>query len=97
MKAGSGHDGRLIESLNDGTIDGEAAGCERCSTRRRNQTVLDQSQDLELFTQLSPVSVVNRILGPLVQLSIPGRRVVQGKCRYSAQDVIGSIAVRQVG
>jgi hypothetical protein len=75
--------GASIEPLYDGTIDGETAGRERRSTRRRNQAVLDESQNLELFTQLAPVSIINCSLSPLVQLSIPSRRVIQGEGRYS--------------
>jgi hypothetical protein len=65
--------GTSIEPLYDGTIDGETAGRERRSTRRRDQAVLDESQNLELFTQLAPVSIINCSLSPLVQLSVPSR------------------------
>src|SRR5580700_5468870 len=97
VKAGGGHEGRSIQPLNDGTIDGETAGRERCATRLRNEAILDESQNLELFTQLALVSLGNCILGPRVQLHIPGRRVIQGLGRYAAQDVVGTITVRQVG
>jgi hypothetical protein len=43
--------------LNDGTIDRESAGGERRSTSSRYQTILDEGQELELFTQLAAVSL----------------------------------------
>src|SRR5258708_2203017 len=97
MKAGSGHEGRLIESLNDRTIDGELAARERRSSRSRKQAILDQRQNLELFTQLAPVSFVDRILGPLEQLRIPDWTVIQGIGRDSANHVVRPKPVRQVG
>jgi hypothetical protein len=57
--------------MNDGTIDGETAGRERRTTRRRKQAILDESQNLELFTQLALVSLGNCILGPLIQSEHP--------------------------
>ena len=61
---GSGHEGNSIEPLNDRTIDGEVTGRERCPTGRCKQAILDESQNLELLTQLTTVSFVNCILGP---------------------------------
>src|SRR5689334_6507701 len=45
----------LVEALYDRTVDGEPAARERCSTRPSEQAILDESQNLELFTQLSAV------------------------------------------
>src|ERR1700678_3373230 len=94
---GNGHEGRLIEPYDDRAINRESASCERRATWRGKQAVLHESQDLELFTQLAAVSTGNCSWGPLINLSIPGRRVIQGNGRYSAQYVVGPITVRQVG
>ena len=84
---GSGHEGSSIEPLDNRTIDGETASRERCSTRRREQAVLDERQNLELFTQLASGSLLIASWVSLVNLSIPGRRGnPEHSCRYSAQE-----------
>ena len=93
----SGREQLSIEPLNDRTIDGELAARERRARRPRKQAVLDESQNLELFAQLAPVSFVDCIPGPLVQLSVPDWTVIQGIGRYSANDVVRPKTVRQVG
>src|SRR5260370_21802059 len=89
--------GKLVEALNDRTIDGEVAARERGSGRSRKQAILNESQNLELFTQLAPISLVDCILRPLEQLSIPDWTVIQGIGRYSANDIVRPKTVRQVG
>jgi hypothetical protein len=92
-----GHEGTSIEPLNDGTINGETGAPERRPSQPSKEAVLNVSQNLELLTQLSPVSVGNCGLGPREQISIPRGRVIQGLSRYSAQDVVRPKTILQVG
>ena len=85
-----------IESKNDRAIDREAGASERAPVRTGNQAILNECQDLKFLPHLAPIAFVDCVLGPLEQLRIPSRAVVQSNCRYSADYVVGPEAVGQV-
>jgi hypothetical protein len=58
---------------------------------------LYEGEDLEFFTHLASVALIDRILCPFEQLGIPGGAVIQRIGRYSTHDVIGSKTIRQIG
>src|ERR1700686_459519 len=88
---------RSVQALNDWAIDGEASTL-KCSTiGPSDQAVLHEGENLELFTYLSPEPLVDRILGPFEQLCIPVRAVIERDGWDSAQDVVRSEAVSQIG
>src|SRR5258708_33127009 len=62
-KAGAGY--RLMQSLDDWAIDGEASATKRRSARTSQETVLDERQDLELLTKLTTETLIDGIGGPL--------------------------------
>ena len=86
-----------IQALNDRAIDGEASTLKFSTIWPSYQAVLHEGENLELFTYLSPEPLVDRILGPFEQLCIPVRAVIERDGWDSAQDVVRSEAVSQIG
>ncbi len=84
-----------IQALNDRAVDREAGAPKCCSTWPSDQTVLHEGENLELFTHLSPESLVDSILGPFEQLCIPIRAVIERDGWDSTQDVVRPKAVGQ--
>ena len=78
----------LIEAFHDRAVNGEAGAPKWLSTGSGQELILHVGQNLELLTQLAPESVVNRILGPLEKICIPGRSVIESYGGEAAHGVI---------
>src|SRR5258707_6663350 len=87
---------RSVEALNDRAVDSEAGTLKCCAIWPSDQTVLHESENLELFTHLSAEPLVDSILGPFEQLCIPVRAVIKRDGWDSTQDVVRPEAVSQI-
>src|SRR5260370_41287285 len=91
-KAGAGY--RLLQSLDDWAIDGEASATKRRSARTSQETVLDECQYLKLLAKLTAVAIIDSVLRPLVEVGVPRRTVVQSNRRNSTEYIVWPESIR---
>ena len=62
----------LIEAFHDRAVNGETSAAKRLSTGAGQEPILHVGEDLEFLTQLATEPMIDRILGPLKEIRIPG-------------------------
>src|SRR5258708_22602408 len=72
----SGRTGRSVEPLHDWTIDREVGGSKFRAPRACQQAILYESKDLEFFSNLAALALVDCVRRPFEQLGVPGRAVI---------------------
>src|SRR5258708_1404135 len=85
-----------VQAPNHRTVDGEAGTLKCFTTWPSDQTVLNEGENLELFTHLTPEPLVDGMLGPFEQLGIPVGAVIERDGWDSTQDVVRPKAVSQI-
>jgi hypothetical protein len=75
-----------IETLNNWAIDGESRAAEWRSAGTGDQAVLCEREDLKFLTKLPAKALIDRILSPREQLSVPRRAVIECK-RWDTADL----------